>query len=106
MSLLFETKTRPSEVDADQLREHLPYLDDEGADAERLVVLTPDYVEPRNQRRSSGVGEFRRLSLGNRLYRDQDIIQKASEDPQVGCDGISDGGVPDECCVCSRTICL
>ena len=45
-SLLFETKTRPNEVDVGQLRDHLMYLDEEGADTERLVVLTPDHVEP------------------------------------------------------------
>ncbi|WP_254862267.1 hypothetical protein [Halovivax gelatinilyticus] len=45
-SLLFETKTRPNEVDVGQLREHLSYLDDEDADTERLVVLTPDHEEP------------------------------------------------------------
>lgn len=67
-------------------------------------VLTPNgwsYSLPItwNRRRSTqsmtigGVGEFRRLSPGNRFYRDQDIIQKAGEDFQVGCDGINDGGV-------------
>ncbi|WP_247003852.1 hypothetical protein [Halosolutus gelatinilyticus] len=45
-SLLFETKTRQNEVELDQLREHLAYLDEEGADTERLVVLTPDHEEP------------------------------------------------------------
>jgi len=45
-SLLFETKTRQNEVKSDQLREHLGYLDDEDADTERLVVLTPDHEEP------------------------------------------------------------
>lgn len=45
-SLLFETKTRQNEVELDQLREHLAYLDEEDADTERLVVLTPDHEEP------------------------------------------------------------
>jgi len=45
-SLWFETKTQTNSVDLDQVNNHLEGLEREGADTQRLVVLTPDHERP------------------------------------------------------------
>lgn len=46
VSIHIETKTSEGAVDADQLRAHLATVEDDDADFERLIVLTPDYRQP------------------------------------------------------------
>lgn len=46
-SLWFETKTSRDAVRRDQLKDHLKALDEESADLQRLIVITPDHGKPR-----------------------------------------------------------
>jgi hypothetical protein len=45
-SLFIETKIKPNAVDEEQLERHLRSLDEEPADTQRLIVLTPDATKP------------------------------------------------------------